>query len=143
MARGKNDTSTGYVSVGGRIPLELRRLFKAKNALAGLENNAALEALIRGYVDGRFVVSESQDVDVAKFADSQQTTNTKESAPADASDNALKAIRSQLGMNQRDFANALGLHQTSVSGYERGKMPTPEDVLTKARALLADDSGND
>lgn len=151
MKKGKN-SDPSYASVGGRVPNELRRLFKAKLALDDLHVNVALERLLQGYVDGRFVIA-AQDSNVNDFVDTHKTVDTQPAnstelqsnrpspaAGSDASATELAAIRSQLGMSQRAYADALGISQSAVGNYERGKVATPDDVLRRARQLLAADN---
>ena len=42
----------------------------------------------------------------------------------------IKELRSSLGMTQRDFCEYIGVSQQSLSGYERGVMKPPLDVVT-------------
>jgi transcriptional regulator with XRE-family HTH domain len=51
--------------------------------------------------------------------------------------NALKARRESLGMTQGDLADMMGTHQTSISGWERGRgyLPTLDTVNRWCRAL--------
>jgi DNA-binding transcriptional regulator YiaG len=152
MKKGKN-SNPSYASVGGRVPNELRRLFKAKLALDDLHVNVALERLLQGYVDGHFVITEDAS-DVTTFADSHKPTDKQPAnstelqssrpspaAGGDTSATEFEAIRLELDLSQRAYADALGIHHSSVGKYR--KQGCPEDVLTKARALLADDSDND
>jgi len=45
-------------------------------------------------------------------------------------------IRSALGISQAEMADLLGLHQTTISRFERGDMPLDKRTLLAARALL-------
>ena len=48
----------------------------------------------------------------------------------------LKAIRSQLGLTQIEFAKLLDLHQSTISKFETGELPLDRRTLLAAQALL-------
>ena len=43
----------------------------------------------------------------------------------------LKMLRQSLGLSQQEFAEAIGLSQTTYSGYERERSQPPFDILKK------------
>lgn len=49
---------------------------------------------------------------------------------------SIASIREALGLSQAQMADALGLHQTTISRFERGEMPTDKRTLLAAQALL-------
>lgn len=40
-------------------------------------------------------------------------------------------LRNSLGLSQQEFADSIGLSQTTYSGYERGRSQVPFDILKK------------
>ncbi len=52
----------------------------------------------------------------------------------------LKTVRTNLGLTQQEFAEALDVPQTTYSGYERGTNEPPVDVLKKVCSLYDVDS---
>ncbi len=85
MNKGKN-SDTRYVSVGGRVPFELRRVFKAQIALDGLDVNTAIERLLQGYIDGKFGISDGEQANLLKFIDQRKTTETRRSQTSKPTD---------------------------------------------------------
>jgi len=49
----------------------------------------------------------------------------------------IQTIREALGLSQAEMAEALGLHQSSISRLETGVLPTDKRTLLAAQALLA------
>lgn len=49
----------------------------------------------------------------------------------------IRHIRQALGLTQADFAEKLGLHQSTISRFEKGALPLDKRTLLAARALLA------
>ena len=41
----------------------------------------------------------------------------------------IKELRETIGMTQNDFSNHIGIKQQTLSGYERGIMKPPIDVV--------------
>lgn len=52
------------------------------------------------------------------------------------SSSRIKKRRLQLGLSQKEFVSALGMGQSSVSGYESGKTQPPYDTLVKIAEVL-------
>ncbi|WP_202388883.1 helix-turn-helix domain-containing protein [Pelagerythrobacter marinus] len=50
---------------------------------------------------------------------------------------SILGIRKALGLSQVEMAARLGLHQTTISRFERGELPTDKRTLLAAQALLA------
>jgi len=48
----------------------------------------------------------------------------------------IQAIREALDLTQAQFADLLGLHQSTVSRFERGELPVDKRTLLAAQALL-------
>ena len=57
-------------------------------------------------------------------------------------ENLIKQIRAAMGMNQTEFARALGRSYPSVQNYERGAAPPPE-VIAQLKRLAADAGRSD
>lgn len=51
-------------------------------------------------------------------------------------DNML-SIREALGLTQEQMAGKLGIHQSTISRFERGELPLDKRTLLAAQALLA------
>jgi transcriptional regulator with XRE-family HTH domain len=49
----------------------------------------------------------------------------------------IRDIRRQLGLTQTEFADRLGLHQSTISRFERGDLPIDKRTVLAAQALLA------
>jgi transcriptional regulator with XRE-family HTH domain len=49
----------------------------------------------------------------------------------------IRDIRRQLGLTQSEFADRLGLHQSTISRFERGDLPVDKRTVLAAQALLA------
>lgn len=49
----------------------------------------------------------------------------------------IRAIRSQLRLTQIEFADHLGLHQSTISRFETGELEVDKRTLLAAQALLA------
>lgn len=49
----------------------------------------------------------------------------------------IRHIRQSLGLTQADFADKLGLHQSTISRFEKGALPLDKRTLLAAQALLA------
>jgi transcriptional regulator with XRE-family HTH domain len=49
----------------------------------------------------------------------------------------LLSIREELGLSQTEMADKLGLHQSTISRFERGELPVDKRTLLAAQALLA------
>lgn len=47
----------------------------------------------------------------------------------------LRRIRKALGLTQSEFADRLGLHQSTVSKFETGELPIDKRTLLAAQAL--------
>lgn len=50
----------------------------------------------------------------------------------------IREIRGKLGLTQIEFAERLGLHQSTISRLETGELPADKRTLLAARALLAE-----
>jgi transcriptional regulator with XRE-family HTH domain len=50
---------------------------------------------------------------------------------------SILGIRKALGLSQVEMAARLGLHQTTISRFERGELATDKRTLLAAQALLA------
>lgn len=48
----------------------------------------------------------------------------------------IQTIRKALGLSQAEMANRLGLHQTTISRFERGELPLDKRTLLAAQSLL-------
>lgn len=147
--RGKNHDPR-YTSLGVRIPKDLKRRLTVKLAYYDdLNTSTAVEALLELWVNGAVEIGTPADApqDVYKPENvttiSQQNSQTHKPTPAteDATAIEFDAIRQQLGLSQRAYADALGIHHSSVGKYR--KQGCPEDVLERARALLSGDSDNE
>lgn len=49
----------------------------------------------------------------------------------------IRRIRTRLGLTQIEFAERLGLHQSTISRFETGELPTDKRTILAAQALLA------
>jgi transcriptional regulator with XRE-family HTH domain len=49
----------------------------------------------------------------------------------------IRHIRQTLGLTQAEFADKLGLHQATISKFEKGGLPVDKRTLLAAQALLA------
>ncbi len=49
----------------------------------------------------------------------------------------IRDIRRQLGLTQSEFADRLGLHQSTISRFENGELPIDKRTALAAKALLA------
>lgn len=49
----------------------------------------------------------------------------------------LATIRNALRLTQADLAGKLGVHQSTISRFERGELATDQRTLLAAKALLA------
>lgn len=49
----------------------------------------------------------------------------------------IRQIRQALGLTQSEFADRMGLHQSTISRFERGDLPLDKRTLLAAQALLA------
>lgn len=47
----------------------------------------------------------------------------------------LRTIRTELGLTQAEFADRLGLHQSTISRFEKGDLPLDKRTLLAAQAL--------
>jgi transcriptional regulator with XRE-family HTH domain len=47
----------------------------------------------------------------------------------------IRTIRTRLGLNQADLAKKLGLHQSTISRFERGDLPIDERTRLALDAL--------
>lgn len=139
--RGKNKNPR-YTSLGVRIPKDLKRRLTIKLAYYDdLNTSTAVEALLELWVNGEVEISTPVDApqDVYKPENvatiNRQKPQTRKPTPA-AGDSAteFEQIRLELDLSQRAYADALGIHHSSVAKYR--KQGCPEDVLSKARALL-------
>jgi DNA-binding transcriptional regulator YiaG len=135
MARGKSG-NPDYVHLGARIPRRLKAQFKSKIALLELDSSEAVEMLISKFVEGETLLEPKVKQHAAPPSPAKRQSTRGGSQPRPpAGDTELGRLRSQLGMSQRVFADALGISQSAVGNYERGKVATPDDVLERARAL--------
>lgn len=50
----------------------------------------------------------------------------------------LRTIRTELGLTQAEFADRLGLHQSTISRFENGDLPLDKRTLLAAQALRSD-----
>lgn len=50
----------------------------------------------------------------------------------------IREIRSKLGLTQIEFADRLGLHQSTISRLETGELPADKRTVLAAKALLAE-----
>jgi len=48
----------------------------------------------------------------------------------------IRQIRQALGLTQTDFAERLGLHQSTISRFEKGALPVDKRTELAAQALL-------
>lgn len=48
----------------------------------------------------------------------------------------IQTIREALALSQAEMAERLGLHQSTISRFERGELPTDKRTLLAAKALL-------
>lgn len=48
----------------------------------------------------------------------------------------IRDARKRLGLSQADMATKLGVHQTTISRFETGELPTDERTLLAVDALL-------
>ncbi len=48
----------------------------------------------------------------------------------------IRQIRQALGLTQTDFAERLGLHQSTISRFEKGALPVDKRTRLAAQALL-------
>lgn len=53
----------------------------------------------------------------------------------------IQSIRKALGLSQSEMADRLGLHQTTISRFERGELPTDKRTLLAAELLLSQARG--
>jgi len=53
----------------------------------------------------------------------------------------IQSIRKALGLSQSEMAERLGLHQTTISRFERGDLPTDKRTLLAAELLLSQARG--
>jgi transcriptional regulator with XRE-family HTH domain len=53
----------------------------------------------------------------------------------------IQSIRKALGLSQSEMADRLGLHQTTISRFERGDLPTDKRTLLAAELLLSQARG--
>ena len=49
----------------------------------------------------------------------------------------IKLFRGILGLEQKDLADLLGVADTSISRWENGKYPPPDEYLEKLKSLAA------
>lgn len=49
----------------------------------------------------------------------------------------ILSIREALRLSQAEMAERLGLHQSTISRFERGELPTDKRTLLAAQALLS------
>ena len=49
----------------------------------------------------------------------------------------ILAIRKELGLSQAEMASRLGLHQTTISRFERGELPLDRRTMLAAESLRA------
>lgn len=50
----------------------------------------------------------------------------------------LRTIRTELGLTQAEFADRLGLHQSTISRFEKGDLPLDKRTLLAAQALRSE-----
>ena len=50
---------------------------------------------------------------------------------------SIQAIREALSLSQAEMAERLGVHQSTISRFETGELPTDKRTLLAAQALLA------
>jgi len=55
----------------------------------------------------------------------------------------IQTIRRALGLSQADMADRLGLHQTTISRFERGELPLDKRTLLAAQLLLTQAQGGE
>lgn len=55
----------------------------------------------------------------------------------------IQTIRKALGLSQSEMAEQLGLHQTTISRFERGELPLDKRTLLAARLLLSQSQGGE
>lgn len=48
----------------------------------------------------------------------------------------MLSIREALGLSQAQMADQLGVHQSTISRFERGELPTDKRTLLAAQTLL-------
>jgi DNA-binding transcriptional regulator YiaG len=53
----------------------------------------------------------------------------------------IREIRRQLGLTQIEFADLLGIHQSTLSRHETGDVPPDKRTLLAVQALLANRAG--
>lgn len=49
----------------------------------------------------------------------------------------IRSIRTELKLTQAEFADELGVHQSTISRFETGEQPVDKRTLLAAQALLA------
>jgi transcriptional regulator with XRE-family HTH domain len=49
----------------------------------------------------------------------------------------IRSIRQQLGVTQMELADLLGLHQSTISRFEKGSLPLDERTRLALEALVA------
>lgn len=52
----------------------------------------------------------------------------------------IRDIRRHLGLTQSEFADRLGLHQSTISRFESGDLPLDKRTVLAAQALLSQPS---
>jgi len=55
----------------------------------------------------------------------------------------IRHIRQALGLTQTEFAEKLGLHQSTICRFEKGTLRLDKRTLLAARALLSDAEQHD
>ena len=53
----------------------------------------------------------------------------------------IQTIRKALGLSQSEMADRLGLHQTTISRFERGELTLDKRTLLAAQSLLSQAGG--
>jgi DNA-binding transcriptional regulator YiaG len=136
--RGKQ-SDKGYVSISGRVPLELRKQAKHKQIDTNITTDNLLEQLLRAWVNGDVSLPEATEAAPQPSPVSPKPTKPKTSPPTEAT--PLATLLEQLGISQNELARRLDISSQTMSRYVSGKRRTPPEVLQAARQLLEPTEG--
>jgi DNA-binding transcriptional regulator YiaG len=141
--RGKQ-SDKGYVSISGRVPLELRKQAKHKQIDTNITTDNLLEQLLRAWVNGEVALSLPEATEAAPQPSPVSPKPTKPktpkaSPPGEATQ--LATLLEQLGISQNELARRLDISSQTMSRYVSGKRRTPPEVLQAARQLLEPTEG--